>query len=254
MRDWPTRQRLLALILASAAVLVLGTALAGGYFYFSWPAPNEVHVAPGLPPRSYLNRVKIEYFCSRCHAYPPPEVFPRSVWKQEVEQAYQFFAESSLSMQAPPIGDAIRYYEEGAPLELPHPVIAKASNALPVKFTAVAQPAVPEVPEPAISNVNLVHLFDERRLDVLACDMRAGLVMALSPYRPAPSWRVLAKVSHPAHAEVVDLDGDCIKDILVANLGPGCSRLRLAQDGRDHLPGKPNYRLVAPCLRPPRIG
>jgi hypothetical protein len=219
MRDWPTRQRLLALILASAAVLVLGTALAGGYFYFNRPTPNEVHVAPGLPPRSYLNRVKIEYFCSRCHAYPPADVFPRSVWKQEVEQAYQFFAESSLSMQAPPIEDAIRYYEEGSPLELPHQVITKASKAIPVKFTAVAQPAVPEVREPAISNVNLVHLFDERRLDVLACDMRAGLVMALSPYRPAPSWRVLAKASHPAHAEVVDLDGDGIKDILVANLG-----------------------------------
>jgi hypothetical protein len=75
-----------------------------------------------------------------------------------------------------------------------------------------------------VSNVNLVHLLDERRLDVLACEMRLGQVLVLQPYAPEPAWRVL--YSHgpdqgfnPAHAEVVDLDGDGIKDILVANLG-----------------------------------
>src|SRR5262249_28775923 len=31
--------------------------------------------------------------------------------------------------------------------------------------------------------------------------------------------RVLGEVPHPAHAEVVDLDGDGVKDILVADLG-----------------------------------
>jgi hypothetical protein len=67
--------------------------------------------------------------------------------------------------------------------------------------------------------VNLVHLFDDRRLDVLACDMRRGEVLVYRPYAPSPAWRVLARVPHPAHAEVVDLDGDGVKDILVANLG-----------------------------------
>src|SRR5262249_35461370 len=40
-----------------------------------------------------------------------------------------------------------------------------------------------------------------------------------SPYAPSPAWKVLGQAPNPAHAEVVDLDGDGIKDILVATLG-----------------------------------
>ena len=47
----------------------------------------------------------------------------------------------------------------------------------------------------------------------------ANLVMLLSPWQPAPAWRILVRLEHPAHAEVVDLDGDGIQDLLVADLG-----------------------------------
>jgi hypothetical protein len=49
--------------------------------------------------------------------------------------------------------------------------------------------------------------------------MSGSKVMLLRPYEPAPAWKVLARVPHPAHAEIVDLDGDGIPDILVACLG-----------------------------------
>src|SRR5438874_9804757 len=49
--------------------------------------------------------------------------------------------------------------------------------------------------------------------------MRRGQVLACRAYEPAPTWQVLANVPNPCHAELVDLDGDGIKDILVANLG-----------------------------------
>jgi hypothetical protein len=49
--------------------------------------------------------------------------------------------------------------------------------------------------------------------------MEHGLVKALRPYEPSPKWRILGEVKNPAHAEVVDLDGDGILDILVADLG-----------------------------------
>jgi hypothetical protein len=43
--------------------------------------------------------------------------------------------------------------------------------------------------------------------------------MLLSPADANPAWKVLGKVNNPAHATVVDLDGDGLPDILVADLG-----------------------------------
>src|SRR5439155_12186142 len=103
------------------------------------------------------------------------------------------------------------------------------ARPLDVRFERRSYPG-PKIPGRfAISNVNLVHLPDPSKpasagtgpqpLDILACDMNAGLVMLLRPYEAEPTWKVLAHVSNPAHAEVVDLDGDGYLDVLVANLG-----------------------------------
>jgi hypothetical protein len=210
------------LLLAVAALLLIGGATA--YFVFDRTAGPEAAVArteekAAVAREPTRTAAEIEDFCTRCHAYPPADTFPRSAWDFEVNQAYKFLAASNLYVKAPPIEDVIRYYEERAPAELALPIFPRAAHSLPVRFEP--KPVFPpgEVSIPGISNVNLVHLFDDRRLDILACDMRAGLVLALRPYEPAPAWQLLGRVPNPAHAEVVDLDGDGIKDILVANLG-----------------------------------
>jgi len=205
--------------LAFLAVLAVGTAAAAACFYFGRPFPNEAPPTTSLSELPVASPVQIEEFCSKCHAYPPPDTFPRSAWKEEVEKAYKIIAMSNVSARPPPLDQVLTYYEKRAPLELPFPLITRATSPLPLRFQRTEYPVYPQASDPAISNVNLVHLFDERRLDVLACDMRAGLVLALSPYAPSPAWKVLGKVPNPAHAEVVDLDGDGVKDILVANLG-----------------------------------
>jgi hypothetical protein len=212
-------RRLRGWCLTALAVVVLCTTAAAAYFYRGRPAPAAERQASSLPARTYGSPLQVRHFCSSCHAFPPPDAFPRSVWKQEVEQAYGFFHDSALAMQTPPQEQVVRWYEDLAPPELPAPALARAAGPLPMHWQRTAYPVFPHAPAPAVANVNLVHLFDQRRLDVLTCDLRAGLVMALSPYAPVPAWRMLGRVPNPAHAEVVDLDGDGIPDILVADLG-----------------------------------
>jgi hypothetical protein len=155
--------------------------------------------------------------CSACHAYPPPDSFPRWAWPKEVAQGYAFAQEFRPDLQRPPIAEVINYYQALAPEQLALPAIDESATPAPVRFRPVGDGQ--GGPEPAVSNVNLVHLFDPRRPEILACDMRANVVKLLKPYESAPAWQVLAQVPHPVHTEVVDLDGDGIKDILVACLG-----------------------------------
>src|SRR5262249_19238176 len=150
---------------------------------------------------------------------PPPDTFPRSSWRKEVRQAYDFLRDSPLAGPYPSLEGVVRYYEGRAPEELPVIRREPPAGPPPVRFEKHGYPLPGEASPPAVANVNLVHLSDPRRLDVLACDMRSGRVLALRPYDPAPGWREWGKGPVPAHAEVVDLDGDGIPDILVACLG-----------------------------------
>lgn len=113
----------------------------------------------------------------------------------------------------------LHYYLERAPAELPLIRTNAAPHPLPVRFEPINIPGPPLPEAYAISHLNIVRLSDAKRPELLACDMRNGVVMALQPYAEKPAWKVLGKVSHPAHAEVDDLDGDGLLDILIANLG-----------------------------------
>jgi hypothetical protein len=185
------------------------------------PAPSKASVVPA----EEASAAQVHQFCgTACHAYPPPDVFPRAAWRREIKQAYDFFRGSSLPIDFPSQEAVALYYEHRAPEKLPLLRSEDSGPKPPVSFRRKDYPFSGDSSQPAISNVNLVHLFDERRLDVLVCDMRRGQVLVLQPYAPQPAWRVLYENGpdqgfNPAHAEVVDLDGDGIKDVLVANLG-----------------------------------
>jgi hypothetical protein len=176
-----------------AAVAVGGLA---GWSYYHRPDPPVIAAAPELAPAE-LSR-QVHEFCGACHAYPPAESFPRSAWKEEVERGYFFFGKACLRLTPPP-----------------------------VRYAIDRRAGPPGAAPPAVSHPNHVHLSDPKRTDLLACEMRHGLVMALTPSDAKSQWRVLGKVSNPAHAEVVDLNKDGIPDVLVADLGsfPPADRL-----------------------------
>jgi hypothetical protein len=199
----------------AVTVALAGLLAVAGASCSSPPPPTAP--TPAGPPADAEARVR--EFCAACHAFPPPDTFPRSAWRGEVEQGFSFFGRASLNLEPPPPDEVVRYFEERAPLELPAAVRPEAAWPYPVAFDRQAVPGPPGASPPAVSNVNLVHLADPHRLDVLACDMGTGQVMTLNPRDPAAGWKVLGKATNPAHAEVVDLDRDGILDVLVADLG-----------------------------------
>lgn len=203
-------------------VLALGAPLGiFGYMYLSRP-PADVGEPPPVGPFEEPDDLaqQAHQFCGACHAYPPAETFPREHWRVEVERGYRFFERSGLSLRPPPVESVVRYYEEQAAEELPAAEFTSAPGPAPVRFNQQTPPG-PEIGDRyAISNVNPVRLEgDSGPLDILACEMRGGLVMRLRPTATSPAWEVIARAPHPARTHVVDLDGDGIRDILVADLG-----------------------------------
>jgi hypothetical protein len=162
---------------------------------------------------------RVQGFCGVCHLVPLPETFPRHAWRDKVEHGYFFFYKAHMTMTAPPIEQVVKYYEDRAPLELPPAAVHRAATPLPLKLERLDLPGPTADAPSLISNISVVRLSDARPPELLATDMGSGLVMALCPQDAKPSWRILAKLKNPAHAEVVDLNGDGIKDILVADLG-----------------------------------
>ena len=70
----------------------------------------------------------------------------------------------------------------------------------------------------AISNVRLFDVDGDKRLDILASEMRTGPVL-LGLAKDAHALKPIARLNHPAHIEPVDLDKDGRGDFLVADLG-----------------------------------
>jgi len=187
----------------------------------SRPVPlSGVADLASIPAGPEASREQVEQTCGTCHAYPPPELFPKSRWPHEVDRGFKFLREGSVPAETPSFASMVAYYQRRAPESLPVLEQTVPPSEGPVRFERTGFRPSRVLALPGVANVRFVHLTDERKLDVLACDMMNGKVFLLKPYEPAAELRVLTDaVPHPAHAEVVDLNTDGIKDLLVANLG-----------------------------------
>jgi hypothetical protein len=163
-----------------------------------------------------------------CHLFPPPEILPKSAWRDEIARMSRI--RSNQPQPAGPPGTSARlvvlpqdfdrvlqYYEARAPEALPAP--APWPRPMPGAFVkrAMNPPNAPQ--DPAIANVRLLDIDHTGKLDLIASEMRYGQVLRGQPSTSDSALNVIAQLNNPCHVAMVDFDGDGIEDFLVADLG-----------------------------------
>ena len=169
--------------------------------------------------------------CVPCHAYPPPDVLPRAAWRDEV--ARMSLIRSNLPQPSGPMGTAarmivlppdfarvLRYFEANAPERLPPPEPWPAANTMTFVKRAMNPVSAPD--GPSISNIRLLDVDGDGRLELLATEMRFGFVLLGRPYQHDPTLQVLTQLTNPSHISMVDFDRDGVNDFFVADLGNSC--------------------------------
>jgi hypothetical protein len=153
---------------------------------------------------------------------PPADVLPRAAWADEVLRM-QRIRDGSEATATPSAAvpadflDALKWYETRAPLTLARPADWPAPDPRSMVISRLTPPGAP--PTPVVADVALADLDGDARLELIVCDMRHGMVLLGRPYDPAAGLTLIAQVPHPSRAQVVDLDGDGVRDVLVADLG-----------------------------------
>jgi hypothetical protein len=208
----------LTVALSGAAVVTLDRGV--------WPSI----AAAQAPPTARGEEEQARALCGVCHAFPPPEILPRGAWRDEFVRM-KFIREGRLppvgppskvyaAVQLPPdMERLLPFYTSRAPERLPSPDAWPDPGESSVRF-ARHPLSVPGMPgTPAVSNVRLVDMDGDKRLDLLGTDMRQGVVFTGHPARAGSPLTIVASIPHPAHVTMTDVDRDGIQDLLVADLG-----------------------------------
>jgi hypothetical protein len=218
------RYQALAAALATAA-LVLGLGADPG-------GRRTAVLATAATPQSAADAVasedEVRAQCGTCHAVPPPDVLPRSAWRESV--ARMMLIRDGLPEPVGPAGTAARmvplspemqrvarYYLQNAPERLPPATPWPDADGSGFVVHGYTPPAgAPRLP--AIAHVRFVDLDEDGRLDVLATDMRQGLVLS-APWGRTRQLTAIGNLKNPSHAALFDFDGDGTKDLLISDLG-----------------------------------
>jgi hypothetical protein len=216
MSDTRKRSARTWLVTAAAAAVVTG-----GVAYAVLTPPSAAAPQLSLPPEpAEATAEEVHRICAACHAYPPADTFPRADWLKEVKQGYDFFHQDlAYRFPYPPLEAVVRYYEARAPEALAAAPRPAAPHAPPVRFDRQAVLAPGPAAPPGVAHVEFARLTNKDKDDVLVCDALGRRVLAYLPHESPPAWKVLAEGFTCAHAETTDLDGDGVRDVLLAVLG-----------------------------------
>lgn len=218
----PRRARGGVIILLAIATVVAITVVFRILDHGDTPDPLE-------PPRPSTARTPVtdttvKALCTQCHIDADPSILPRSEWRSRIGQMATFKGYGSKIRGVVNTESVIRWYEDRAPESLTRPVLDDRVTTTPPAFLVKEMTSPTTTVDPiVVSNVQIVDLLGADRegtVELIACDMANGLVlMGQATPRWTAQMTVLARVGHPAHCHVVDLDSDGLRDLLVADLG-----------------------------------
>ena len=204
--------------LAGAAMLPL--------FVIVWHLHGATAQSPTVAPDSEARAL-----CGTgCHSFPPPDVLPRRSWPDTIARM-QLFREGQPEPVVPrgtlagqvilpeEMERVLSFYMRHAPARLPAPAGWPQPDTGRPQFRrrALAPEGIKRAP--GISNVRFLDLDGDGAVELVASDMRHGLVLRGNPKTSSAVMAVIAKVPHPARAELADVDADGLQDLLVADLG-----------------------------------
>jgi hypothetical protein len=181
------------------------------------PSEEEPVAITAAPPAGFEEA--LEAACSTCHETAPPTALPKSAWKPILEDMYAFGGLGDGEKVGAPLAAAIDHYESKAPASFPirrgRPFAPRAEA---LERTGLAPKGAP--PLPGTGHVALLDLLGDERKELIACDVRHGLVTYARPWAGDDALRVVAQnLGHPCHASVCDLDGDGWRDLVVVDHG-----------------------------------
>jgi hypothetical protein len=162
----------------------------------------------------------VEKFCSTCHMLAAPDCEPKNLWPGKIKEMYNYATTGRpvAKVDIPDISLPTEYWTSRAPEYLAVPEDAMGSPPSPLLFKRRMITLDKIGKSPSVSSVQFVRLTDDEP-QLLICDMRYGCVVLWTSPRSGGPTQLLANIPHPSHATVVDLDGDGLRDVLVANLG-----------------------------------
>ncbi len=201
----------------AGAWLLLPTVLGLSWLALLASAPGSAQEAPTPPPRTVQEVMDmVGQYCGSCHLVPPPDVLPKHSWPAAVETMARMSREimGREFIPADAVPHITAYYYGSSPAALPRlPAVAPTDSPVAFRATAIGERA--DVPL-------VTHLGagpGGAPGDFLAAD--AGGHQVVRVWREDGRWKedALARVEVPVHTQVVDLDGDGLLDIVVAELG-----------------------------------
>jgi FG-GAP-like repeat len=181
-----------------------------------------------LKPDAPVTQQDILATCGSCHEVPPVDILPRAAWRASFERMATIrIGKAQVSEEPSPQGPValpedmqrvLRHYERSAPANLPPPERWPAADASRFERRSMA-PENFRGAAPTIANVRLVDIDNDRRLELVATDMRHGVVLRGRPYQSAAALEVIASIPHPARISMADLDAEGQPGFLVGDLG-----------------------------------